>query len=154
MSAAAGVALVARLMLVALFMPSSVIDKTFGFSHAVRQAQEVFKPRALAVGAIVIGLVVELVCSLGVVTGVADRACAFVIACFCMATAILFKRFWAQGDFWADPDGRGRSLFWDFMKNLSLAGAFLLIVVGTDGAGLAPFLHLPLASSQPYLSHP
>ena len=154
MSAAAGVVLVARLMLVALFMPSSVIDKTFGFRHAVRQAQEVFKPRALAVGAILIGLVVELVCSLGVVTGVADRACAFVIACFCMATAILFKRFWSQGDFRADPDGRGRSLFWDFMKNLSLAGAFLLIVVGTDGAGLAPFLHSPLASSQPYLSHP
>ncbi|RYF05663.1 MAG: DoxX family protein [Oxalobacteraceae bacterium] len=154
MSAAAGVVLVARLMLVALFMPSSVIDKTFGFTHAVRQAQEVFKPRALAVGAIVIGLVVELACSLGVVTGVADRACAFVIAGFCMVTAILFKRFWAQGDFWADPDGRGRSLFWDFMKNLSLAGAFLLIVVGTDGAGLAPFLHSPLASSQPYLSHP
>lgn len=154
MSAAAATVLVARLMLVALFMPSSVIDKTFGFAHAVRQAQEVFKPRAFAVGAILVGLVVELACSLGVVTGVADRACACVIAGFCMLTAILFKPFWAQGDFWADPDGRGRSLFWDFMKNLSLAGAFLLIVVGTDGAGLAAFIHSPLASSQPYRSHP
>lgn len=153
MTAAAWIALVARSMLVALFMPSSVIDKTFGFDHAVRQAQEVFKPRLLAVAAILIGLIVELGCSLGVVTGVADRACAFVIAGFCMLTAILYKRFWAQGDFWADPDGHGRSLFWDFMKNLSLAGAFLLIVVGTDGSGLAPFLHSPLASSQPYRSH-
>lgn len=154
MTAAAGAVLVARLMLVALFMPSSVIDKTFGYTHAVRQAQEVFKPRPLAVGAILVGLVVELGCSLGVVTGVADRACAFVIAVFCMLTAMLFKPFWAQGDFWTDPDGRGRSLFWDFMKNLSLAGAFLLIVIGTDGAGLAPFLRSPLASSQPYGSHP
>ncbi|WP_036167826.1 DoxX family protein [Massilia sp. 9096] len=154
MTAAAGVVLVARLMLVALFMPSSVIDKTFGFDHAVRQAQEVFKPRIVGVGAILAGLVVELGCSLGVLTGVADRACAFVIAGFCMLTAILYKRFWAQGDFWADPDGHGRTLFWDFMKNLSLAGAFLLIVVGTDGSGLAPFLDSPLASSQPYRSHP
>jgi len=153
-SAAAALVFVGRLMLVALFMPSSVIDKTFGFAHAVRQAQEVFKPRALAVGAILIGLIVELVCSLGILTGVADRACAFVIGGFCLLTAFLFKPFWAQGDFWADPDGRGRSLFWDFMKNLSLAGAFLLIVVGTDGAGLAPFLDSPLASSQPYRTHP
>ena len=154
MTAAAGAVLVARLMLVALFMPSSVIDKTFGFTHAVRQAQEVFKPRPLAIGAILIGLIVELGCSLGVVTGMADRACAFVIAGFCMLTAMLFKPFWAQGDFWSNPDGHGRSLFWDFMKNLSLAGAFLLIVIGTDGTGLAAFLHSPLASSQPYGSHP
>ena len=153
MTAAAVVVFVVRLMLVALFMPCSVIDKTFGFQHAVRQAQEVFKPRLLGVGAILVGLIVELGCSLGVLTGVADRACAFVIAAFCMFTAILYKRFWAQGDFWANPDGHGRTLFWDFMKNLSLAGAFLLIVVGTDGSGLAPFLHSPLDSSQPYRSH-
>lgn len=153
MTAAAGAALAVRLMLVALFMPCSVIDKTLGFDHAVRQAQEVFKPRVLAIAAILVGFLVEFGCSLGVVTGVADRACAFVIAGFCMLTAILYKRFWAQGDFWANPDGRGRGLFWDFMKNLSLAGALLLIVVGTDGSGLAPFLHSPLASSQPYRSH-
>lgn len=153
MTAAAGVVFAVRLMLVALFMPSSVIDKTFGFHHAVRQAQEVFKPRPLAVAAILVGLLVELGCSLGVLSGVADRACALVIAGFCMVTAILYKPFWAQGDFWSDPDGHGRSLFWDFMKNLSLAGAFLLIVVGTDGSGLTPFLHSPLASSQPYRSH-
>jgi putative oxidoreductase len=152
-TAAAGAVLAARLMLGALFMPASVIDKTFGFRHAVRQAQEVFKPRPLAIAAILAGLLVELACTLGVVTGVADRACALVIAGFCMLTAILYKRFWAQGDFWVNPDGQGRSLFWDFLKNLSLAGAFLLIVVGTDGSGLAPFLDSPLASSQPYGSH-
>jgi len=152
-TAAAAVELAARSMLVALFMPSSVIDKTFGFHHAVQQAQQVLKPRPLAIAAILVGLLVELACSLGVVTGVADRACALVIAGFCMVTAILYKPFWAQGDFWTNPDGHGRGLFWDFMKNLSLAGAFLLIVVGTDGSGLTPFLHSPLASSQPYRSH-
>ena len=67
-------------------------------------------------------------------------------------TALLYKRFWAQGDFWADPGGKGRGLFWDFLKNLSLGAGFLLIVVGTDGSGLAPFLAHPFASSHPYRS--
>ena len=103
-----------------------------------------FKPRPIAIAMILIGLFVEIVCTLGVVTGIADRACAFVIAGYCAATAVLYKQFWAQGDFWSDPDGKGRTLFWDFLKNLSLGAGFLLIVVGTDGTGLAPFLHAPL----------
>jgi len=40
--------------------------------------------------------------------------------------------------------------FWDFLKNLSLGAGFLLITVGTDGAGLTQFLAHPLASSHPY----
>jgi putative oxidoreductase len=148
------VALVVRYGLVLLFLPFSALDKIVGFQHAVDQAQSVFKPRPLAIATILIGLFIEVVCTLGVVTGVADRACAFVIAGYCAATAVLFKRFWAQGDFWADPDGKGRSLFWDFLKNLSLGAGLLLIVVGTDGSGLAPFLKDPLASSHPYgVSH-
>ena len=85
---------------------------------------------------------------------IADRVSAFVIAGYCAATAVLYKQFWAQGDFWSDPDGKGRTLLWDFLKNLSLGAGFLLIVVGTDGAGLAPFLHAPIASSHPYGVHP
>jgi putative oxidoreductase len=102
---------------------------------------------------ILIGLFVEVACTLGVVTGVADRACAFIIAGYCAVTALLYKQFWAQGDFWSDPDGKGRTLLWDFLKNLSLGAGFLLIVIGTDGTGLAPFLHAPFASSQPYGVH-
>jgi putative oxidoreductase len=48
------------------------------------------------------------------------------------------------------PNGKGRTLLWDFLKNLSLATGFLLIVIGTDGTGLAPFVHAPFASSHPY----
>jgi putative oxidoreductase len=98
------------------------------------------------------GLGIEIFCSLGVVTGVADRACALILAGYCAATAVLFKPFWAQGDFWSNPDGRGRSLFWDFLKNLSLGAGFLMIVVGAQGKGLYSFLDSPLASSQPYRS--
>ncbi len=149
-SAAPLAALAVRCGLVLLFLPFSALDKILGFDHAVAQARSVFKPRAIAIVIVAIGLFVEIVCALGVVAGVADRACAFVIAGYCAATALLFKPFWVQGDFWSDADGKGRTMFWDFLKNLSLGAGFLLIVVGTDGAGLAPFLAAPFDSSHPY----
>jgi putative oxidoreductase len=154
MTAAGIVALVVRCGLVLLFLPFSALDKVLGFDHAVRQARSVFKPRGLAIAIILMGLFVEIVCSLGVVTGIADRAGAFVIAGYCAVTAVLFKPFWAQGDFWSDPDGKGRSLLWDFLKNLSLGAGFLLIVVSVNGSGLGSFLHAPFASSHPYGVHP
>ncbi len=154
MSTAATVALIVRFGLVLLFFPFSAIDKIFGFDHAVEQARQVFTPRPLAIVVILIGLTIEIVCSLGVLTGIADRAAALVIAGYCAATAILYKQFWAQGDFRADPDGKGRTLLWDFLKNLSLGAGVLLIVVGADGSGLRPFLHAPFASSHPYRSIP
>jgi len=150
MSAATIAALVVRYGLVMLFLPFSALDKILGFDHAVEQAQSVFKPRALAIAVILVGLFVEVICTLGVVTGIADRACAFIIAGYCAVTAVLFKQFWAQGDFWSNPDGHGRTLLWDFLKNMSLGAGLLLIVIGTDGGGLMPFLHHPLASSHPY----
>ncbi len=153
MTAAAIVALLVRCGMVLLFLPFSALDKIFGFDHAVAQAQTMFKPRPIAIALILTGLFVEIVCTLGVVTGIADRACAFVIAGYCAATAALYKQFWVPGDFWADPDGKGRTLFWDFLKNLSLGAGFLLIVVGIDGTGLAPFLHAPFESSHPYGAH-
>jgi putative oxidoreductase len=150
MTTAAVAALIIRAGLVLLFLPFSALDKLLGFDQAVKQAQQIFKPRLLAVVAIMLGLFVEIFCTLGVVSGVSDRACAFVIAGYCAMTAILYKQFWAQGDFWSDPDGKGRTLFWDFLKNLSLGAGFLLIVVGTDGTGLSTFVRTPFASSQPY----
>ncbi|MGH6985342.1 MAG: DoxX family membrane protein [Caulobacteraceae bacterium] len=150
MSAAAIVTLVVRYGLVMLFFPFSALDKIFGYAGAVKQAQEVFKARSIASAVLLTGLGIEIFMSLGVVTGVADRACAVVIAGYCAATAVLFKRFWAQGDFWVAGDSKGRGLFWDFLKNLSLGAGFLLIVIGTNGSGLAPFLAHPLASSHPY----
>ena len=154
MSAAAIVALVVRYGMVLLFLPFSALDKVLNFPHAVAQAGEVFRPRSLAILVLLCGLAIETVCTLGVVTGVADRVCALVIAGYCAATALLYKRFWAPGDFWSDPGGKGRTLFWDFLKNLSLGAGFLLLVVGTDGSGLRSFLAAPFASSYPYRSHP
>lgn len=145
-------ALVVRCGLVLLFLPFSALDKILAFRHATAQAQQVFKPRLLAMLLIICGITIEILMSLGVITGIADRACALVLAGYCAATAVLYKQFWAQGDFWANPDGKGRGLFWDFLKNLSLGAGFLLIVVGPSGLGLQPFLDHPFASSQPYIA--
>lgn len=153
MTTATAAALVVRYGLVLLFLPFSALDKVFGFNHAVRQAQQIFGIRPVAIAMILCGLAVEVVCSIGVVSGIADRACAFMIAGYCAVTAVLYKQFWSQDDFWSDPDGKGRTLLWDFLKNLSLGAGFLLIVVGTDGSGLAPFLADPFSSSHPYGVH-
>jgi putative oxidoreductase len=150
MSSAAAAALAVRCGLVLLFLPFSALDKVLNFQGAVRQASETFAWRPLAILAIVCGLAIEIIMPIGIVAAVADRACALVMAGYCVATAVLWKRFWAQGDFWSDPAGRGRTLFWDFLKNLSLGAGFLLLTVGTDGSGLAAFVAHPLASSHPY----
>lgn len=152
MSTSAIAALAVRCLLVILFLPFSALDKIVGFRGAVTQAQEVFRPRLLAAAVLLCGLGIEVIMSLGVVTGVADRMAALILAAYCAATAILYKRFWQPGDFWTPGESKARNLFWDFLKNLSLGAGFLLIVVGTNGAGLRPFLAHPLASSRPYSS--
>lgn len=154
MSAGMIAALVVRYGMVMLFLPFSAADKVFNFPSAVKQAAEVFSPKPLAAAVLLVGLAIEVVCTLGVVTGIADRASALVIAGYCAATAVLYKRFWQPGDFWSEPEGKARGLFWDFLKNLSLGAGFLLIVVGTNGADLPSFLHAPFASSHPYRSTP
>jgi len=148
MTAAAATVLAARALLVVLFFPFSALDKIINFRGAVAQANEI-APRALAVAMILIGLAVEILMPLGILTGTADRAAGLIMALYCMVTAILWKQFWKPGDFWHAGDSRARTLFWDFLKNFSLAGGFLLLVVGTHG-GIGALLHHPLASSHPY----
>lgn len=150
MTVAQIVILLVRYGLVVLFFPASALDKILNFRGAVTQAKEVFSANAVAVALILAGLFVELVMPLGILSGVADRLAAFIMAGYCAVTAVLFKRFWEPGDFWSAGDSKGRTLFWDFLKNFSLASGFLLIVVGLDGHGWLGFVNDPLASSHPY----
>jgi putative oxidoreductase len=150
MTVAQIVILLVRYGLVVLFFPASALDKILNFRSAVTQAKEVFSANAVAVALILAGLFVELVMPLGILSGVADRLAAFIMAGYCAVTAVLFKRFWEPGDFWSAGESKGRNLFWDFLKNLSLASGFLLIVVGLDGHAWLSFVHDPLASSHPY----
>lgn len=145
-----GVAAAIRIVLVLLFFPFSALDKVLNFRGAVAQARQAAPNTAVATGLILVGLFVEIFMSLGVVTGVADRACAFVLAGYCCATALLWKQFWKPGDFWSSNSGQGRTLFWDFLKNFALGAGFLLITFGTDAASAGHFFTQPLSSSHPY----
>jgi putative oxidoreductase len=137
-----------RYLLVMLFFPFSALDKIMNFSGAVAQASEI-APKSIATGLILVGVTVEILMPLGILTGVADRAAALVLTGYCIVTALLWKQFWKPGDFWQGGNSKGRLLFWDFLKNFSLAGGFLLLVVGTHGT-LGSFLAAPFESSYPY----
>ncbi|HVI61436.1 MAG TPA: DoxX family membrane protein, partial [Bradyrhizobium sp.] len=114
-------ALAIRVVLVLLFLPFSALDKVLDFRSAVAQAREAVPNKAAATALILVGLFVEVFMSAGVVSGIADRACAFVLAGYCAVTALVWKQFWRPGDFWSSSDGKARALFWDFWKNLALA---------------------------------
>ena len=137
-----------RYLLVILFFPFSALDKILGFKGAVGQAQQVVSSRTAAALLLLIGLGVEIVMPILILTGIADRLAAFIMAGYCMVTALLWKPFWKPGDFWSGSDSKGRGLFWDFLKNFSLAGGFLLITFGSMTLG--SFIHDPLSSTHPY----
>jgi putative oxidoreductase len=138
-----------RLLLVLLFLPFSALDKLLNFRAAVAQAREA-APRALGSGLVLAGLFVEIVMSGAILLGVADRAAAFVMAGYCVATALLWKQFWTPGDFWSDAGGKARALFWDFWKNVALAGGFLLLTFGVTANSVGVALSDPLGSTHPY----
>ncbi len=139
-----------RFMLVSLFFPFSALDKILNFSGACDQAQTLIKPRAPATCMILAGLTVEVLAPLCILSGLADRLAALILALYCIATAILFKQFWTPGDFWQRGASKARDLFWDFLKNLSLSAGILFITFGTGPLDFQSFLANPLASTRPY----
>jgi len=144
------VAFTARCLLVLLFLPFSALDKLLNVAQAVDQAEAAVPNRILARGLIAIGFGIEVLMSAAILAGIADRAAAVVLAAYCVATAILWKPFWKMPDFKLRGASRGRDTFWDFLKNLALAGGFLMLASGTTAAGVRTFLEAPLASSHPY----
>lgn len=141
---------VSRCLLVLLFLPFSALDKVLNFSDAQAQAALAIRNRTLSWLAILVGFCIEVVMSLGIISGVADRAAALVLAAYCAATALLWKQFWKSGDFRLQGLSRGRDTFWDFLKNFALAGGFLSLTFAGHAAGVDDFLHHPLDSSHPY----
>ena len=144
------VAFAVRCLLVALFLPFSALDKIMNFEMAVSQARQAIPHRGLAVIAIVGGFLIEVLMSLAILSGVADRLAALIVASYCLVTALLWKQFWRQPDFRLKGKSSGRDVFWDFLKNVALAGGFLLLAFGSNATGVEHFLRNPLASSHPY----
>lgn len=139
-----------RCLLVALFLPFSALDKILNFGAAVGQARQATGSRALATILILGGLGIEIIMSLAILTGVADRLAALILAAYCMATALLWKQFWTHADFRLKGVSASRDIFWDFLKNFALAGGFLLLTFGTSARSVNQFIKQPFASSQPY----
>jgi putative oxidoreductase len=139
-----------RYLLVTLFLPFSALDKILNFNGAVAQARESIPSDRVARLAIAAAIGIEIIMPLSILTGRADRLAAFIMAGYCGITALLWKQFWKPGDFWSAGSSRARDLFWDFLKNLSLAGGFLLITFGTDAGQVAAQLSHPQLSSHPY----
>ena len=104
------VVLVVRYLLVVLFFPFSALDKIIGFRGAVGQAAEAVGKGGLAVGLVLAGLAVEIFMPLGILTGIADRLAAFIMAGYCGVTALLWKQWWQPGDFWARRRQQGPQL--------------------------------------------
>jgi putative oxidoreductase len=139
-----------RVLLVVLFFPFSALDKVLNFRGAVAQCSEVVPATGVAKTMILAGLAVEVMMPACILTGVADRPAALVLAFYCVVTALLWKRFWRAGDFWRRGASKGRELFWDFLKNLSLAGGFLLLALGSTAQGVGGLIANPDWTTHPY----
>ena len=140
-----GVPLLARLCLVVLF-PFSTLDKIFNYKNALAQANSSFLPGGKFL--LIAGGLVEIFAPLCIVTAWHDRAAAFILAGYCVVTALLFHPFWSSGDFWsAGADSKGRTHFWEFLKNFSLAGGLLMIVLLGNLMPASTVLAHPLSST-------
>lgn len=141
---------ISRCLLVLLFLPFSALDKVLNFCDAQAQASIAIRNRTLSRLAILSAFSIEVIMSLAILSGVADRAAALVLAAYCATTALLWKPFWKSGDFRLQGPSRGRDTFWDFLKNFALAGGFLSLTFAGHAVGVGEFLRHPLDSSHPY----
>jgi putative oxidoreductase len=142
-----GIPLFIRICLVVLF-PFSALDKIFDWEGALKQAKSSFLPGAPVL--LVLGMLLELIGSACVVVGWHDRLAAFLMACYCAVTALLYHNFWAYPDFWQKGDSVARQHFWDFLKNFGVVGGMLLITFGTQLAPLQTVVTHPLSSTPVY----
>lgn len=145
------VPLVIRICLVVLF-PFSALDKIFDWNGALKQAKSSFLPTTIAPVLLVLAIIVELVTPFCIVIGWHDRLAAFVLAGFCVVSALLYHNFWKYSDFWVKGDSTARSHFWDFLKNFGLVGGLLLVTFGTTLVPADKVAQHPL-SSTPIYSH-
>jgi putative oxidoreductase len=134
--------LLLRISLVALF-PFSALDKVVNWSSAMKQAGTLpFKPAML-----VASIIVEVVAPICIVIGWHDRLAAFVLAGFCVITAILFHQFWRFPEFWRFQEGTGLEHFWEFLKNFGLVGGLCLIMLAPRTLPISLVAQHPLAST-------
>lgn len=118
--------LVGRIMLCTIFFMSAVGNKIPHFSDVAgaMQAEGVPQPQLLLAGAIVFLIVGSLL----VITGFQARVGAALLLIFLALATYYFH------DFWTLPPDKQQPEMIQFMKNLGLAGAMVMIVANGSGA--------------------
>jgi putative oxidoreductase len=126
-------ALVGRVLLAALFLHEAW-SKFAGYDLAIAYMKAYGVPAALLPFAIT----VELGCGLLILTGYHTRVAAFLLAAFCVSTAVLFHS--KFGD---------RNQLLHFEKDFAIAGGLLVLVA--HGAGAWALDALRRSAAQPVL---
>lgn len=117
-------ALAARLLFVAMFLPAG-IGKISGFSGTVGYIASVGLPLP-ALGA-AIAIVVEVVGSLALLAGYRTRVTALVLAAFTLVASVFFHAYWAV------PAEQVMVQQLMFFKNIAIVGG--LLALAAHGAG-------------------
>ena len=73
---------------------------------------------------LVLAMMVEFITPVCIVSGWYDGFAAFVLAGYCVITAILYHNFWKYRHFWS-PGSEGYPHLWDFLKNFGLVGGLV-----------------------------
>lgn len=150
MSLEIAVPLLARICLVGMF-PFSALDKIIWWRNALDQANSSILPGGPLL--LILAILVEASTPILIVTGWYDRPAAFVLAGFCIVTALLYHPFWAFPDFWSPrADSKAREHFWQFLKNFGLVGGLLLVVFGGPVTAPRDVLAHPFSSTHVYES--
>jgi putative oxidoreductase len=114
----------ARIFIVWIF-PFSFLDKIINWDAAVKQASSSWLPGGPAL--LFPAMAVELLTPPMIVFGIYDGIAAFILAGYCVVTALLYHNFWAYPRFWS-PQSDGNPHVWDFFKNFGLAGGLIFVM--------------------------
>jgi len=126
----------ARIFIVSIF-PFSFIDKVVNWDNALKQATSSWLPGGSIL--LILAMIVELLTPPMIVFGFYDGIAAFILAGYCVITAIVYHAFWIYPRFWS-PQSEGYPHIWDFFKNFGLIGGLIFVmfasgflqVVGSD----------------------
>ena len=122
----AGLSLVGRVLLCAIFLMSALGNKIPQFHHvaAYMASEGVPAPKVMLAGAIVF----LLAGSLSIILGYRSRLGATLLLIFLLLATYFFHDFWT----FDDAEARQQQMI-AFMKNMALMGAMLMIMSGGSG---------------------
>lgn len=115
--------IVTRLLMIALF-PLSAFDTVAHWGVVTTEAKGRYG--WLGISLVAASVIVQLVGFICILITWHERLAAVVLAVFCLLTAFLFHQFWAEDGYWTPTGGRARVEFWEFLKDVSVAGGLLL----------------------------